>query len=183
MSSEDKIEGQGSGGKGPRFPLVKDFEMRIARDGTWYHQGDPIKRIALVKLFATVLKRDEEGLFWLETPVEKGRIEVEDAPFVAVELQEEGEGRQQVLRFRTNLDEWVEAGPDHPIRVEQDRETGEPSPYIGVKAGPAGGLEALIARPVFYRLVELAESREEEGEEILGLWSHGQFFTLGRTRS
>jgi hypothetical protein len=132
----------------------------LARPGTpissaWppdrpYHDS-PIRRLPLVKLFASVL-RHENGEYWLVTPVERGRIEVEDAPFVAVEVKAEGEGEAQSLSFRTNLDEWVTAGPDHPIRVAFAAGTGEPSPYIQVK----GGLEALLARPVFYELAERA---------------------------
>ena len=152
-----------------------DIDMRIARDGTWFYQGSPIPRPALVKLFASVLERDEEGDFWLKTPVEKARIRVEDAPFVAVELTAEGEGRGQSLTFRTNLDEHVTAGADHPLRVEQDPRSGEPSPYLEVRRG----LDALIARPVYYELAGLAEESDSE-PETLGVWSGGVFFPLGR---
>jgi hypothetical protein len=149
--------------------------MRIARDGTWFYQGTPINRKPLVALFSTVLKRDENGHYWLETPVEKGRIEVEDAPFVAVEMRKTGDGRTREIDLRTNIDEWVPAGPEHPIRVDE-AETREPSPYILVREG----LEALILRSVFYHLVELAEPNPENQNE-LGLWSRGRFFPLGRT--
>lgn len=152
-----------------------EFGIRIARDGTWFYLGSPIGRKPLVKLFSTVLRREDDGSFWLVTPVERGLIEVEDAPFTAVELQVEGTGRNQVLRFRTNLDDWVEAGPDHPIRVETNPATGEPSPYILVR----DRLEALILRPVFYQLVEIGEETEEGGTPRLGVWSKGTFFTLG----
>ena len=111
----------------------RHFGIRIARDGKWHYLGTPINRPALPKLFATVLKKDDGGAFWLETPVEKGRIDVDDAPFVAVELTVEGEGRDTCLRFRTNLDDEFTAGPDHPIRVEIDPKTEEPSPYILVR--------------------------------------------------
>jgi hypothetical protein len=151
--------------------------MRIARDGTWYYQGSPIPRPQLVKLFATVLQRDEKGDFWLKTPVEKARIQVEDAPFVAVELSAEGEGRGQRLTFRTNLDEHVTAGPEHPLRVSVDGESGEPSPYLKVREG----LDALISRPVFYELAELAEASDSE-PDLLGVWSEGVFFPLGPAR-
>lgn len=153
-----------------------DFDMRIARDGTWYYRGSPIGRKPLVKLFSTVLRRDEAGGFWLVTPVERGRILVDDAPFVAVAMQAEGTGADQRLTFTTNLDQIVTAGPDHPIRVAIDPDTGEPSPYVLVRAG----LEALIARAVFYDLVELGEERETDGKRELGVWSGGSFFTLGR---
>jgi hypothetical protein len=160
------------------FPTAEDerYDIRIARDGTWYYHGSPIGRIELVKLFATVLRRDDAGDFWLVTPAERGRITVEDAPFVAVEVEAEGAGPDQRLRFRTNLDHQVTAGPDHPIRVKTDAETGEPRPYILVR----DGLEALIARPVFYELVERAEERfGDGGESRLGIWSTGIFFDLG----
>jgi len=153
------------------------FRMRIARDGTWYHEGSPIRRMALVKLFATVLRREEDGDFWLVTPVERGRIDVEDAPFTAVEMSVEGSGRNQVLVFRTNLDEIVRVGAEHPLRVAQDPETGEPSPYITVRKN----LEALITRPIFYDLVDLADEQWDGDEETLGIWSGGVLFPLGAT--
>lgn len=153
-----------------------DFGIRIARDGTWFYHGSPIGRKRLVKLFSTVLKRDEDGVFWLETPGEKGTVVVDDAPFVAIELVAHGTGQQQTLTFRTNLDDFVTADAEHPIRVEVDPETSEPSPYVLVR----GRLEALIARPVFYDLVELAEEREADGRTVMGVWSAGTFFELGR---
>lgn len=156
-----------------KFPdLCGDFNMRIDRNGTWYYRGSPIGRAALVKLFSTVLRRDEEGAFWLTTPVENGRIEVEDAPFIAVELIAEGAGPSQVIRFRTNVDDIVTLDADHPLRVTEDPVTGEPRPYIHVRKG----LEARIARAVFYHLVERGESSDTGA---FGVWSGGRFFTLG----
>ncbi|MBO6783428.1 MAG: DUF1285 domain-containing protein [Alphaproteobacteria bacterium] len=149
--------------------------MRIARDGTWHYRGSPIERKPLVTLFSSVLTRDDDGQFWLETPVERGRIDVDDAPFVAVEVDVEGEGPGQRLIFRTNLDETVTAGPDHPIRVSFDESTGEPSPYVLVR----DRLEALLARPVYYALAELAV--EDPGSGALGVWSGGRFFALAQT--
>jgi len=154
-----------------------DFDIRIARDGTWFHEGAPIARKALVRLFASVLRRDDSGDYWLVTPAERGRIVVEDAPFTAVECRAEGRGRSRILSFRTNLDEWIEAGPAHPIRVETAADTGETRPYIVVRER----LEALIARSVYYQLVDLAEVRQDAGGETLGLWSKGEFFALGPT--
>lgn len=169
-----------------------DFGMRIARDGTWFYQGSPIGRKELVCLFASVLKREADGSYWLETPVERGRIEVDDAPFVAVELNwghccgldgcdHEGvtDGRasnrtRQVLTFRTNLDQMVTADMAHPIRVEVDPLTREPRPYVTVRPG----LEARIARPVFYELVALAQPETVDGREVLGVWSEGVFFVI-----
>ena len=153
-----------------------EFGIRIARDGTWFYHGSPIARKPLVRLFSTVLKRDEVGDFWLVTPVERGRIEVEDAPFTAVELFVRGAERAQSLDFRTNVDDRVSAGPDHPIRVELDRRTGEPSPYVLVR----DGLEALIVRSVYYELVELGVEVEVDGHHLYGVWSRGKFFCLGK---
>ncbi len=153
-----------------------DFGIRIARDGTWFYQGSPIGRKPLVKLFSTVLRCDENGDYWLITPVEKGRIEVDDAPFTAVEVTASGSGPTATLTFRTNLDDNVTAGPDHPLRVTVDPESGEPSPYVLVR----DNLKALIARPVFYELVEMAEERMEADGATLGVWSDGTFFPLGR---
>lgn len=159
----------------PGAAICGDFGIAIGRDGTWYYHGSPIGRKPLVKLFASVLRRDEGGEYWLITPVERGRILVEDAPFTAVEVTAEGDGKERVLRFRTNLDDEVEAGPDHPIRVDHDLASGEPSPYVHVR----GGLEARILRPVYYHLVELGDEVELDGETMFGVWSHGQFFPLG----
>jgi len=142
------------------------IDIRIRRDGTWFHEGTPIGRPGLVRLFASILRRDPEG-FVLVTPVEKMSIEVEDAPFVAVDV----DAVDGALRFRTNLDEEVVAGPDHPIRVERDDATGEPRPYVLVR----GGLEALIDRKTFYRLADLAE---EEGGRMVA-HSGGARFDLG----
>lgn len=160
---------------------TKAYHIRIARDGTWFHDGAPIGRKPLVKLFASVLWRDDGGGYWLRTPVEQGRIDVEDAPFTAVELSVKGAGRGQVLSFRTNLDDWVEAGPAHPLRVVEDAEKGDRSPYILVR----DRLEALILRPVYYALAELAVPAPDGGSApagSLGVWSHGVFFVLGRDR-
>ena len=158
-----------------------DFDIRIARDGTWYYKGTPISRLPLVKLFASVLRREADGSHWLVTPVERGTILVEDAPFVAVDVDRQPPASpgsaDDSLIFRTNLDETVVAGPDHPIRVAIDADTGEPAPYIEVR----DGLEALINRATFYRLVELAVGRvdPDDGREVLGVWSKGRFFPLG----
>lgn len=151
-----------------------DIDMRIARDGTWYYLGTPIGRKPMVRLFSTIIRRDGDDYF-LITPVEKVGIQVEDAPFVAVTLQVEGEGETQVLRFTTNVEDEVSAGEEHPIRVVIDPATQEPSPYVLVRRN----LEALIHRNVFYQLVELAVEREIDGESWLGVWSAGQFYPIG----
>ncbi|WP_375174296.1 DUF1285 domain-containing protein [Pseudooceanicola sp.] len=152
-----------------------DLDMRIARDGTWFYLGTPINRAALVRLFSTILRRDDEG-YVLVTPVERWGITVEDAPFVAVDFTAEGAGEDQVLRFETNVGDFAEAGADRPIRVVMDPETGEPSPYVLVR----DRLEALIDRKSFYRLVDLAVTRPHEGEDWLGIWSGGVFFPIQR---
>ena len=153
-----------------------DFGIRITRDGTWLHQGSPISRKPLMRLFSTVLRRDEAGDYWLVTPAERGRIEVEDAPFTAVELAVSGAGREQALTFRTNADDLVTADADHPIRVDHDPASGEPSPYVLVR----DRLEALILRPVYYHLVELGVEEKVGGDHLYGVWSKGSFFPLGR---
>ncbi|HKS88630.1 MAG TPA: DUF1285 domain-containing protein [Stellaceae bacterium] len=160
----------------PRRRAVElgDLDMRIARDGTWFYRGSPINRLPLVKLFASVLRREADGSYWLVTPAERGRVTVEDAPFVAVALDREGEGRDQRLIFRTNLDEIVTAGPDHPLHVELAADA-TPAPYIRVR----GGLEARLLRPVFYELVEFGREEPAAGESQFGVWSGGMFFRLG----
>lgn len=147
--------------------------MRIARDGTWFHEGSPIGRPAMVRLFSTILRREPHGGYVLVTPVEKLDIEVEDAPFVAVELKSDGEGSERSLAFRLNTGDVVIAGAQHPIRLVAG-EAG-PHPYLEVRKG----LDALIARPVFYELATLALG---EGAEPPGLWSSGTFFPLDSTR-
>jgi len=159
-----------------RRPAIElgDLDMRIARDGTWFYRGSPIARVPLVKLFASVLRREPDGSYWLVTPAERGRVTVEDAPFIAVAVDRQGEGRAQRLIFRTNLDEIVTAGTDHSLRVETAAD-GTPAPYILVRPG----LEARLARPVFYELVEWGEERPIAGENQFGVWSGGRFFRLG----
>ncbi len=152
-----------------------DIDMRIARDGTWFYHGSPIGRKPLVKLFAGVLHRDETGDYWLETPAEKCRIRVDDAPFMALEMTVDGAGCEQRLSFRTNVDENVTAGESHPLRITVDSDTGEPAPYVLVR----DGLEALIARAVYYDLVELGVEETLDGTARFGVWSGGVFFALG----
>ncbi|TWB21265.1 hypothetical protein FBZ89_105135 [Nitrospirillum amazonense] len=176
--------GPGDGGSDTRPD--EGYDIRIARDGTWFYHGSPIGRLPLVKLFSTVLRRDEAGDYWLITPAERGRIRVDDAPFVAVEMRREGEGRGQALSFRTNLDHWVTAGAEHPIRVAIDPATGEPSPYIHVRGDIGRGLEARLNRPVFYELADMAlakdgakdGAKEGAGDGPAGVWSQGVFFRL-----
>jgi hypothetical protein len=159
-----------------------DMPFLIKRDGTWLYRGSPIGRKELVCLFSSVLKRDAAGDFWLETPVERGRIQVEDTPWIAVEMDWKGccKGRNQCLSFRTNVDQVVTAGPDHPIRVTHDSISCEPTPYIQIRAGEGAlPLEARIARSVYYELVAIAVPGCVSGVEKLGVWSCGVFFPLG----
>ncbi|RAK64241.1 DUF1285 domain-containing protein [Phenylobacterium kunshanense] len=150
-------------------PHCGEIDIVIKADGRWVHEGAVIGREALVRLFSTVLRKDPDGIY-LVTPVEKLRITVEDAPFVAVRVDREGEA----LKFLTNVGDEVVAGPDNPIRVETSP-GGEPRPYVHVRRG----LEALIARPVFYELVEMAEVRETPDGPMLGVGSGGAWFPIG----
>lgn len=151
-----------------------EIDIVIEANGQWRHEGAIISREALVRLFSTVLRKDPDG-YWLVTPVEKMKITVVDAPFVAVAAEE----RDGVLSFTTNVGDEVEAGPDNPIRVEVDAESGEPRPYLHVRRG----LEALINRPVFYQLVEMAEERPGPDGAVYGVTSHGQWYPLGKAEA
>ncbi|MBL4907016.1 MAG: DUF1285 domain-containing protein [Sneathiella sp.] len=152
-----------------------DLDMRIARDGTWYYLGSPIGRKPLVSLFSSVIRLDDDDKYYLVTPVEKIGIVVDDAPFVAVEMFRKGSGKNQIISFRTHVDDFVIVNKEHPIRMDFDKNTGEPSPYVTVRAN----LEALIARSVFYDMVEMAEEVELDGVKYFGIWSSGQFFDFG----
>lgn len=154
-------------------PFCGDMDMRIARDGTWYHEGTPIGRAPMVKLFSSIL-RLEDGKYFLVTPVEKVGIVVDDAPLLAVDFDVTGQGTDQSLHFVTKTDDTVTAGPGHAIRVHRDLATGEPSPYLHVR----GGLEALIDRKSFYRLIELGSHAMHDGQSWFGVWSGGQFFAI-----
>ena len=151
-----------------------DLDMQIKRDGTWFYMGTPIGRAPLVRLFSTVLRKDEDGKTFLVTPVEKVGIEVEDAPFVAVEMNATGSGDGQTLTFRTNVGDLVEAGPEHPLHFEIIGETDQLKPYVLVR----GRLEALLARPVMYELIEHGEEIEVDGETMFALRSNGAVFTI-----
>ncbi len=148
----------------------RDIGMRIDRHGVWYHEGAPIGRTELVRLFATALRRAPDGSYWLLTPFEQIPVEVEDAPFLAVELDRQGEGRDQCLRFRTNLDRWVGLGEEAELRLRPD-DRGAFIPYLGLERE----LEARILRPVYYELAELAVA---DGAGVMGVWSAGMFFPL-----
>lgn len=155
-------------------PFCGDLDMRIARNGQWYYMGTPIGRKPLYKLFSTVLRRDEDDSYYLVTPVEKVRIQVDDAPFVAILVDRSVEEGVPSLRFTTQTDDEIVAGPDHRLWVQTDPETGEPAPYLHVRAR----LHALISRNVFYQLVEWGEERVIDGRHVLGVASGGEFFVI-----
>jgi uncharacterized protein len=150
-------------------PYCGEIDIRIARDGTWWHEGTPIGRAPLVRLFSTILRREGDRYF-LVTPVEKVGIVVEDVPFLAVDFTVTGAGRDQVLTFVTNVGDQAQAGPDAPLRLNG------PAPYVMVRAG----LEARIDRKSFYRLAELGEMALWQGEEWFGVWSGGMFWPMQR---
>ncbi len=156
----------------------------IQRDGTWLYRGSPIRRKPLVCLFASVLRRDEMGTYWLETPAERGSIEVEDAPFVAVELDWRGCGRDQVLAFRTNVDQIVCAGPEHRLSVDWRRpchdDGGGAVPYLHVRGEGRQSIQARVGRAVYYELAALAVRGQSQGQDCLGVWSQNMFFPIGR---
>jgi hypothetical protein len=154
-------------------PFCGDIDMRIAADGTWFYLKTPIGRPELVKLFASVLRREGDRYF-LVTPVEKCGITVDDAPFLAVELKVEITAGGRVLHFRTNVDDWVSADRDHPLRFEPEPGTGGLKPYIHVR----GGLWAKVTRALFFDLAELGEEREFGGEAMFGVVSGGEFFAM-----
>jgi hypothetical protein len=160
-------------------PYCGDIGMRIRADGTWFYQNSPIGRIALVKLFSRILRRDEDGRTYLVTPVEKIDVTVDDAPFLAVEMEVENRGRDQQLVFRTNVDDIVRCGPKHPLRFARERGSGGLKPYVLVR----GRLEALLTRALYYDLVELAEPAPGLNREQLGIWSAGVFYPLEESDS
>ncbi|MDE2060827.1 MAG: DUF1285 domain-containing protein [Bradyrhizobium sp.] len=153
-------------------PFCGDLDMRIAADGTWYYMGTPIGRPALVRLFSTILKR-EEGKYFLVTPVEKVGIRVDDAPFLAVEMIKEPGEQGDCLRFRTNVDDWVVCDSAHPLRFEASAEGGL-TPYLHVRAD----LWAKVTRALYYDLVDIGEARMVDGREMFGVASAGAFFAM-----
>jgi hypothetical protein len=155
--------------------LVEDLGIHIDRNGTWYYHGSAIDRKELVCLFASALTRDHGGGYWLVTPTEMGRISVEDAPLLAIEVFSAGGGRDRVISVRINTDEIITVDADHPLQVVTDRSTGEPSPYITASRG----VVAKLTRAAYYDLVDSGATEELEGERAFGVWSAGVFFPLG----
>ena len=151
-----------------------DIGMEIRRDGSWWHDGARISRERMVKAFSRILRKDPDGLHYLVTPVEKVVVHVEIAPFLAVRVDRIGEGAEARLRFSTNLGDEVDAGPERPIRVETDAETGEPRPFVRVRAN----LDALVTRSTFLELVEFAEPSREDSDRLV-VASLGETFDLG----
>lgn len=154
-------------------PYCGDLDIRIARDGLWYYLGTPIGRAPLVKLFSNILKREGER-YYLVTPVEKVGITVDDAPLFVVDFEAEGAGRDQILRLFTRTEDAVTVDAGHALRITRDPATGEPSPYVHVRAG----LEARIDRKTFYRLIDLGLHEMRDGARWFGLWSAGTFFPI-----
>ncbi len=179
QSGLEAITGALGGGKGPppveswNPPFCGDLDMRIAADGTWFYLKTPIGRPGLVKLFASVLKREGEKYF-LVTPVEKCGIIVEDVPFLAVELDVTSDAAGRILNFRTNVDEWVACGPQHALRFEPEAATGGLKSYLHVRRD----LWAKVTRSLFFDLVELGEEREIDGAAMFGVASKGEFFPM-----
>jgi hypothetical protein len=171
-------------GKGPppvhlwNPPFCGDLDMRIATDGTWFYLKTPIGRPALVKLFASVLKREDDKYF-LVTPVEKCGIQVDDAPFLAVEMKIEDGPKGHILNFRTNVDDWVRCGPEHTLRFEPEPDTGGLKPYLHVRRD----LWAKVSRSLFYDLVELGKEQDVKGERMFGVMSDGEFFAMAPSDS
>lgn len=149
-----------------------EIGLSIGADGTWYYRNSPIGRKSLMRLFSTILRKDPDGCHYLVTPVEKIIIDVADAPFLAVEMRAQGEGREQQLHFMTNCGDAVAAGPGHPIRFVREAEGDGLKPYLLVR----GALEALVSRALTYDLIELGTCQEVDGEEMFGVWSGGEFF-------
>jgi len=166
----------GANAPAPNNRVVHDsLDIRIDREGVWHYRGSPIRRKEMICLFGSVLHRDDDGRYWLVTPAEMGPIEVEDVPFLAIEVYVCGEGSAQSLSMRSNVDEIVTVDAEHPLRVTTDAETGEPSPYVLLRPG----IEARLTRAVFYELVGLGVEELVDGERRFGVWSGGSFFVLG----
>ena len=156
--------------------LCSDLGIHIDREGTWFYNGTPIRRKELVKLYSSVLQKDQENRFWLVTPTEKGEVLVADAPFMAIELSVKGKGKKQSLVFRTNVDDYVQADLAHPLRIQENCKTGEPLPYILVR----NNLEAKLTRSVFYQLIDLGVEKCETEDQTFGVWSNGTYFEIGK---
>ncbi|MCW9034989.1 MAG: DUF1285 domain-containing protein [Alphaproteobacteria bacterium] len=152
-----------------------EIDINIDANGNWFHEGSPFTRKDLICLFASVLKRDEKGDYWIATPAELGRIKVDDAPFLAVEMFVTGTGKDQVISFRTNIDEMVTVEETHPLQMLKAADNGDLTPYVGIR----GNMEAKISRSVYYELVSHGIEEEINGKVMYGVWSSNKFFPLG----
>ena len=179
---ENRLEADGFVGGSPGYHAAgcRDMPFFIRRDGSWLHKGEPIKRKAMVCLFASLLTRDENGRYLLQSPAERGFIEVEDAPLVVVALRWQGAGRKQTLNFLTNTDECIVAGQAHPLRMVSGPLDADPVPYLHIRDGEGQfPIEARFNRSTYYELMALAEPGLVDGREMLGVWSSGVFFPIG----
>lgn len=173
--AENNLPGPAGISPRPGQIVCGDIDMRIDSQGLWHYLGSPIGRIELVKLFSTVLRRDDKGDHWLITPAEMCRIEVDDAAFMAISLSKTGHGRDQDISFCTNIDKTYSLSDLYPLRIEINPNTQEPAPYLSLDHR----LEAKLTRPVFYELVDLGIAEQVEQDHIYGVWSQGQFFPIG----
>jgi hypothetical protein len=180
---EGLVTGASTAGRRPvdawNPPHCGDIGLKIRKDGVWLYRGSPIDRPALVKLFASVLRREADGRYFLMTPAEKVDVKVEDVPFLAVEMTVEGVGREQALFFRTNVDDVVHCGPAHPLLFALEAATGGLRPYVLVR----GHLKARVTRTIYLELVALALAAKGEGGAAPGIWSGGAFFPLAPTET
>jgi hypothetical protein len=165
--------------EGPEPSLLEDLDIRIDAEGIWHWDGKPVRRPGLVCLLAHALRREEDGSYWLRTPTERGRIRVDDAPFLAVEMFVARSGREQAISFRTNVDRIVPLDARHGLRLEHRDATGEVRPYLEV----GDGMEARLTRSVFHELVDLGCEEELDGLRLFGIWSCGRFFVLGEAEA
>lgn len=156
--------------------LSGDMDLRINRDGQWIHKGEPLGREAIVRLFSTILRREEDNQYYLVTPVEKWRIQVEDAPLLAHSLEKEGSGEQQILRLTTNMGETLELGKEHPLEVGQYEESGQPRPVVYVRHG----VEARLTTSAYYDLADHVVEQEVDGNTVLGVFSNKVFYKIGQ---
>ncbi|MDO6442385.1 MULTISPECIES: DUF1285 domain-containing protein [unclassified Marinobacter] len=159
-----------------RPELSGDMDLRISRDGQWIHKGQPLGREAIVQLFSTILRREEDGQYYLVTPVEKWRIQVEDTPLLAHSLTVEGSGEQQIIKLTTNVGETLEVGKEHPLEVGSYEDTKQPRPVIGVRHG----VVARLVTAAYYDLAEHVVEQTMGGEPVLGVYSHGNFYKIGK---
>ncbi|WP_417514747.1 DUF1285 domain-containing protein [Marinobacter sp.] len=155
--------------------LSGDMDLRISRDGQWIHKGKPLGREAIVKLFSTILRREDDEQYYLVTPVEKWRIQVEDTPLLAHSLTVEGSGERQIIRLTTNVGEILEVGKDHPLEVDSYEDSGQPRPIVRVRHG----VVARLVTAAYYDLAEHVVEQVIDGEPVLGVYSHGNFYKIG----